>query len=486
MGVAERMTRLTWWAPLLDGLGQGHMDPVAYDTAWVARVTSAGGRRLALPSAWAWLCAHQRPDGAWGADVDFVPDRLAATLAAVVALTEAERNEVRPAPPGAVEAGLRALRGLIARYQATPPHTETVGFELCVPALLREATALGLHLPEHLPEVDERRQAKLSRLPDGWLRTPPGSLRHSLEGWVGRTVPVGCLDAAGSCGNSPSATACHQRLAPSSAAMAYLRRAVSAGGAKDVAPFEVFEMAWVLDHLALGGVDLRLPELAALCDRLAAARRPTGWGFSGVGVEPDADDTALALVALARAGRAVDTGVLDGFERENGFACFPFEREPSVSANIHVAYAAVQLGHPRAEGIVAKVAQYLETARAPEGFWTDKWHLSPLYPTARAVMALRRVCPDLIAPAVGWLRETQRADGSWGLWGGSPEETAYAVQALGSPGVAEASAMARAAAYLAAVPTRPALWIGKGLYCPSRVVDAAVATARGIAGRWAN
>ena len=484
VGMADRLEGAPWWAPLLDGLGEDHMDAVAYDTAWLARVRTAAGRRLAFPDAWTWLAAHQHPDGSWGGEVPFLPDRLAATLAAVVALAEGERDGVRRVPPGVLASGLRALRSLTERYGSAPPPVETVGFELCVPALLGEARGLGLDVPAGMTELERRRQAKLSRLPEGWRRNPPGSLLHSLEGWVGAQAPDACLDAVGSCGNSPSATACLQRLAPSAAAMAYLGRAVVAGGAKDVDPFEVFEIAWVLDHLALAGVALPTSECGPLCARLRAAGRPGGWGISAVGVEPDADDTALALLALRRCRQAADARVLDAFERDEGFACFPFERGASVSANIHVAYAALRLNHPRASAVVSKVADYLGAVRTSEGFWTDKWHLSPLYPTGRAVVALHAARPDLVAPAVRWLRESQRPDGSWGQWGGSPEETAYAVQALHAAGAAEPQAMARAAVYLAGSPARPALWIGKGLYCPRRVVDAAVGSALSISGRW--
>lgn len=479
MAATDRTSGVRWWDPLLDGLGAGHMDPVAYDTAWLARV-----RMPAFPEAWSWLRDHQHPDGSWGAEVPFLPDRLAATAAAVVALAEADRDGVRPAPPGAVQAGLGALHRLMDQYRTEPPAVETVGFELIVPALLDEAAGLGLAVPAGPPEMLRRRAAKLARLPRGWAERPPGSLLHSLEGWVDGTVPDACLDTAGSCGNSPSATACHQRRVPSPRAEAYLRRVVSGGGAKDVAPFEVFEIAWVLDHLALAGCNPCDPALVPFVERVAAARRTDGWGISAVGVEADADDTALALIGLGRARRTAPVQVLDGFERDEGFACFAFERGASVSANIHVAYAAARLGHPRVEAIVAKVAAYLRATRAPEGFWTDKWHLSPLYPTGRAVVALHAFSPDLTAPALRWLQETQRADGSWGMWGGSPEETAYAVQALCAAGVAEPGAMARAAAYLAGSVDRPALWIGKGLYCPRRVVDAAVAAALSMAGRW--
>jgi halimadienyl-diphosphate synthase len=333
-----------------------------------------------------------------------------------------------------------------------------------------------------LAPLQRTRQAKLARLPHGWRSHPPMSLVHSLEAWADGTLPPHLVDAAGSCGNSPSATAYHHLLAPSARTARYLRGAVSGGGAKDVDPFEVFEIAWTLDHLAQAGVAGSEPSLARPVRRLLAAwRAGAGAGISAVGLEPDADDTALAAVSLARAGRPVSAEVLRGFERETGFATFPFERDPSVSANIHVAYAVSRLPfHGRFQAL-AKVLAFLADSIAPEGFWRDKWHLSPYYPTCRAIIALHRIAPELCEPAVTWLRESQRPTGAFGR---SPEETAYAVQALAAAGIEDGRAFRRAAAYLEECPDRPALWIGKGLYCPRRVVDAAVASAQAIARRW--
>ncbi len=473
-----------WWHPLLRSLGGSAMDPVAYDTAWLARVPEAGGRDLLLPTAWDWLLAHQHRDGSWGAEAEFLPDRLAGTLAAVVALVANERAGLRRAPAGAVAAGLRYIAKASARWAEAPTAQETVGFELCVPALLAEAEELGLHVTHSLAPLQRTRKEKLARLPHGWRKHPPMSLVHSLEGWADGTLAEGLVDEAGSCGNSPSATAYHHMLAPAPRTARYLKRALSGGGAKDVDPFEVFEIAWTLVHFAQAGLSPADPSLAPHVKRLHAAWRG-GAGISAVGLEPDADDTALAAVTLGRAGRHVPADVLRGFEREGGFATFPFERDPSCSANIHVAYAISRLPfHGRFEAL-AKVLAFLADTVTEEGYWWDKWHLSPYYPTCRAIIALHRIAPELIAPAVAWLRGSQQRGGAFGAFGGSPEETAYAVEALAAAGADDGRIFRRAAAYLDACPDRPALWIGKGLYCPHLVVDAAVAAAQAIARRWA-
>ncbi|RQX42612.1 prenyltransferase, partial [Micromonospora chalcea] len=89
---------------------------------------------------------------------------------------------------------------------------------------------------------------------------------------------------------------------------------------------------------------------------------------------------------------------------------------------------------------------------------------------------------------VAWLLDTQRPDGSWGLWHGTAEETAYAVLALAGAG---RSGDARIAAALARGRRRlseldgcddePALWHDKDLYRPTQIVRAAVLAASGRA-----
>ena len=88
--------------------------------------------------------------------------------------------------------------------------------------------------------------------------------------------------------------------------------------------------------------------------------------------------------------------------------------------------------------------------------------------------------------AVAWVLASQNADGSWGLAGGTVEETGYAVNSLlavqaAYPWVRDAAD--RGARYLSdrctdGEPAHPPLWIGKVLYTPYRVVRAAVLGAR--------
>jgi hypothetical protein len=88
------------------------------------------------------------------------------------------------------------------------------------------------------------------------------------------------------------------------------------------------------------------------------------------------------------------------------------------------------------------------------------------------------------------LRDSQREDGSWGWFSrGTPEETAYAVQALMlAPAELRAGLTEqfdRAAAYLNETDGEPVIpmWVGKTLYGPAQVVRSAVLSARTMLAR---
>ncbi|HEX6972314.1 MAG TPA: hypothetical protein VF234_08855, partial [Limnochordia bacterium] len=181
------------------------------------------------------------------------------------------------------------------------------------------------------------------------------------------------------------------------------------------------------------------------------------------------------------------------FERPDGFACFEGERNPSVSTNVHVLEAlnkappAPEVGRLREKAIA-----FLKETQGDDGCWIDKWHISPLYTTGHAVIALLDGAPELAARGLRWLVAAQNRDGSWGS-PGTDEETAYAVQALAhallrAPSSGEravgADAMRQAIRAGAGFLTHrlecsdyPELWVGKGLYTPIHVVRSAVLSA---------
>src|SRR5574341_1528602 len=106
----------------------------AYDTAWLAWL---------MPAARDWLLEAQHPDGSWGADLEYYHDRVISTLSAVNALaaTSTNQHEIQR-----IERGIRYLERTAPRLSRDP--TETVGFELLAPALLKIGQKLGLKLDQ--------------------------------------------------------------------------------------------------------------------------------------------------------------------------------------------------------------------------------------------------------------------------------------------------------------------------------------------------
>ncbi|HEX5503664.1 MAG TPA: prenyltransferase/squalene oxidase repeat-containing protein [Thermomicrobiales bacterium] len=471
---------------LTGSLREGAASETAYDTAVVSRLRSARDPgQPAFPATVTWLRRHQHADGSWGGRIETAHDRLVGTLAALVRLAELPDEWARPA----VRAGA-AYVWRHAQDWRDQPH-ETVAFELLVPALLDEARRLDLPLPyDCFAPVLALRDEKLRRIPFDALYAQPTTLVHSLE-FLGREVDAERVcrlrGQNGSYGNSPSATAYVLAHARDERAEGYLRRALDVslnGGAPTIYPFEIFERAWVLYNLAhAGGEAAGAAHLRYLAESIGAG----GVGMARGGLVPDCDDTAMALIILARAGHTVDLDLLRPFEAEGWFSCFPYERNTSISVNarvleaLNVGAAPGDTGHaPR----VAKVLRYLRAQRLDGRYWQDKWHVSPYYATAQVAFAAAGSADDLVAATRGWLLETQRPDGSWGRYGGTCEETAYAMQALLTLAPAHdhvaGPALARGATYLSerfADTDYSELWIGKGLYTPYAIVRSAVLSA---------
>jgi halimadienyl-diphosphate synthase len=227
-------------------------------------------------------------------------------------------------------------------------------------------------------------------------------------------------------------------------------------------------------------------EAQPLVRYLAQALSDDGVGVSREGLRPDSDDTALTLSVLHRYGYPISAGPLRPFEGVNFFFTFPLERDASVTANAHVLEVLQAVPpFPRQHVIQQKVLKYLRDARVDGDHWVDKWHGSPFYATAHAVFALTAAAPDVCRPAFSWLKNTQREDGSWGWFSkGTPEETAYAVQALMlAPDdllAGMTAQLGRAAAYLNETEAEPVIpmWVGKSLYGPTQVVRSAVLSAQ--------
>jgi len=479
----------------------GQVGPSSYDTAQLLRYAPP---QQDLEGAYGWLLTQQQGDGGWG-EPGHPLYRDVPTAAAILALHARDHGARHRS---AIAAGIEFLNGQDALWQAPLAEDIPIGIELILPRLLVEANAVGLALPakqyDALVQLGEKKLALLRQatLPVG---SPP---LHSWEAWGGNPS-VAMLDRGGSVGISPSATAAwlyaarHAGIDAALIANAehYLEQASAgtgveiAGVVPNVWPIDVFEPSWILHTLALGDV-LQHTELAAEVMRIVTSLRGAidekGLG-AAVNFAPDGDDTAVVMSVLAMTGHVLPYNPLHHFALGNLFLTYPGERNPALSTTIHAVHALRLIG----ESIEAGEA-YLEQSRDDDGVWSgEKWHASWLYPTSQAIAALGHGRPAWSDErALAGVLAQQHACGGWGA-GDMPtfEETAYAVLSLHmlssphNPARVIADAMGKAYQWMlgAYVPyARPirALWIGKELYCPRRVVRVVELVGLLVASRW--
>lgn len=467
------------------GIGRdGWIKPTVYDTAWLARVPSEhDGSAPAFPTALDWLRQSQHPDGSWGAEIEYVHDRVISTLAAL--LTLAAWNQVSAADE-AVKRGLDYIGRNVDRLEN---EYETIGFEVIVPTFLRECKKRGFELDGSAFERYENMQeAKLAKIPSHIMHSRQNPLAFSME-FMGDDLDAGMChhlqEDNGSVGMSPSATAYLLTRWPDNVpARRYVNRVAEAYSDKlpQVFPFDAFETAWCLWNLFLGssGSDGCDQQMSRHASELGMAwNEKQGIGFASRYSVIDADGTAVAFSVLKQAGLDPDINYLRQFEQGECFACYLLERNPSISANIHVLGAIRDVY----EAGVAKIVRWLRRRRQDGGYWIDKWHVSPYYPTGHAVIALVGADDELARDAMRWIVDTQRPDGGWGYYDRSTaEETAYCLQALSvyaqcvEP-VDRAVLLRGRDSLLGNMDDLPELWIGKCLYAPIKVVQSAICSA---------
>jgi halimadienyl-diphosphate synthase len=476
----------------------GQVSPSVYET----------GRLITLAPWLVWhtqrveyLLAAQRPDGRWGAPEDgyaLVPT-LSATEALLATLRRSGPRD--PMMAAAAQRGLRILTGWLAGRDG-PWLPDMPAIELIAPSLiilinvhLQADPALGFG-PLSIPEsMDGEALAAIRAALAAGLEVPE-KLLHALEiaGETAYGLAAIGPEVTGTIGAAPAATAAW--LAgpvppePGHPARQYLEAAAGrhSGPVPCGLPITVFERAWVLSILTRAGIPITVPE--QLIRSLKA-----GLGRSGTpaaaGLPADADTTAGALYALALLGVPHPPDALWEYETETHFCTWAGEQGRSISTNAHVLEAFGQYvaelpeTADRYRPTVGKLVTWLSGQQREDGSWLDRWHASPYYATACAALALHQFggagAVAAVRRAVEFLLATQRPDGSWGLWEGSPEETAYALQVLRLTGPGEhLEDAARARAFLLSAgdgTDGPPMWHDKDLYLPTAIVQATVLAA---------
>ena len=479
---------------LLHEIGSGLITPSAYDTAWVARLLEQ--EQDLGEAAIEWLCTHQLADGSWGTEAPVCyHDRVICTLSAMTALARYGRRAHDRMLISNGKVALEELTQNATKRLMANPASATVGFEMLAPALVSEAEKLGLLNNQGdriLGRLECQRKLKLEKL-DGMKidRTITAAFSVEMVGNDLSRVDIENLpDSNGSVAYSPSATAFYLlNIKPEDPpALAYLHETESGGAFPYVAPLDVFECAWSLWNLALADWSGNLKDSCQKhIETLQRAWQPGIGAATATGLSlVDGDDSALAFEAMLRWGHTPDVASLLSYDAGDHFLCFRFEADPSTSTNIHLLSAYKAIGYDREHPIVQKIRKFLLLKRDPNGIWNDKWHLSPYYPTAHAIIACAGYDEELVSIAVKQLFVTQNLDGSWGTQLPTAEETAYALQALctwkkhGHP--VDEMVLRKGGQWLAnhVDPPYPSLWIGKCLYSPVRVVKSAILSALGM------
>ena len=477
---------------LLNKIGRGDMLNTAYDTAWVARLTEIN--REAGLLALNWLCRHQLPDGSWGAKQSYCyHDRVISTLSAMIALTYYGKRE---SDRVLIEKGLRALEKITDRatkgLNATP-YGATVGFEMIVPTLVDEAESLGIIKQQKeriLGRLKQQRSQKLARLTGKMInRYVTVAFSAEMAGTDGqRMLDIENLqEENGSIGCSPSATAYYAICVNKGdkKALDYLYTTFGKdGGVPNVAPFDTFEISWTLWNFSMLSNFKDIKETQRHVDALSRSwDKQNGGGFASEYSVIDSDMSSMVFDTLLRYGVQKNMDVILNYEEKDWFRCYDLESDPSISANVHVLGALREVGYRKDNPSIGKIIRFLQQTKSSWGYWGDKWHISPYYTTAHAVMVCAGFADEVVSDAVNWLINTQRSDGSWGLFGPTAEETAYALQALWlwdqkSQHIPK-ECLHKGKIWLENhqdYEYNP-LWIGKCLYSPRLVIDSAVATA---------
>jgi len=477
---------------------RGLIAPEPYSTAWVALVPLADDlSQPAWPQALQYLRTHQLPDGGWGEpSVYFAHERTLSTLAALYAFA----TWAEAADKERLERGVTALHQYIQDL-ADEPHTP-VGFELLLPILINRLETLGLSMPQFWPDKVKQAIAKKMRLVGklevdyDQMRTWWFSLELMPEGRLAQ-LDDRILDEHGSIALSTAATAGYLRALrlhgrDSLTASAYLEHvlSLSGGGVGVCWPIEVFELTWTLDSFMRAGFSPTnnrtiLPLIKQLSEIYHTP--PIGLSWSQSFPLNNSDDTATGYNVLCWAGLRPSQDILSQFWETNHFRTYLDESHASISANIHALSALRHnLSNSENKQMAVKTTNWLRNQMETHGQLNDKWHLSPLYATSHAVSALADWDNDLVQTCVDYILSKQHACGGWGHGStANPEDTAHAVLGLITAWEAgllkDSMPLKLASAYLqktANTQPQERLWIGKTLYQPIGVAQAAIFAAQ--------
>ena len=195
---------------------------------------------------------------------------------------------------------------------------------------------------------------------------------------------------------------------------------------------------WTLSKQILGGGDWQIKNKDA---------EPGGWAFEFRNdFYPDVDDTAFVLMALQRvkfpdekrmegAMRRGIQWLLSMQNRDGGWGAFDRDNDRQFLCNIpfadhnamidpstadvtaRVLECLGRFGWTAESPVVRKAVEFLMKDQSKDGSWFGRWGVNYVYGTSGVLRALETVsltAQEYCARAVAWLRQVQKADGSFG------------------------------------------------------------------------
>lgn len=470
---------------LLKNLDMGYMGGIAYDTAWIAKVPlNKMSNKPMFPQTLLWLFTNQKDDGSWGASIEYYHDRIISTLASLITLSTTHHAEkfhdcIKKAE-SYIWYNIQNLRS---------NEHEPVAFELLFPSLMNEAEKLGLNLPYHEKFYAKERETKLILGYSDLLSKRPSTITYSIE-HLGNNSYLEDITAIqgenGSIGNSPAATAFILNRDYDQWAYNYIQKVLKYNydSSMSLYPFEIFEKAWILDNFILADIPIKnnyKNDLMYLKEN---------WSDEGISMSKtypskDLDDTAVVFKLLSTNHNKLDPSIFSKYFYDDHFKCYQSERNPSIIVQLRVLDAIKNLkDFPLKDEYIDKILKFLKKNRYMEGYWKDKWNVTPYYTTNIAIRAFGDITEELSNPAIDWILKSQHSNGAWGNLGGTNEETAYAIQALiyyhTQVEKIDTDIITSGAKYLMENyydENYPELWIGKALYAPNNIIKSTVISA---------
>jgi squalene-hopene/tetraprenyl-beta-curcumene cyclase len=210
---------------------------------------------------------------------------------------------------------------------------------------------------------------------------------------------------------------------------------------REMTPAMQRALDWVLEH------EVRYP---GDWTKKVKGVEPSGWAFERANLHyPDIDDTAVALIVLARLPRSlldqpriravVDRALawtLAMQSSNGGWAAFDKDNDkliitkipfcdfgealdpPSADVTAHVLEALGTLGFDRGHRAVERGYQFLRKEQEADGSWFGRWGVNHIYGTAAVLPALAAIGEDMsqeyVRRAADWIVAHQNEDGGWG------------------------------------------------------------------------